>query len=49
MKWTEIWMMLFGRSEALGLDMGFWVSMLAVVCIVVVMNVVFWTMKPKEH
>ncbi|MCD7805043.1 MAG: hypothetical protein LUH03_07860 [Oscillospiraceae bacterium] len=45
---TEIWMKLFGTTEFLGLNIGFWVSMAVVAVIVVLMNVVFWGMKPKE-
>ncbi len=47
MNWMNLWMKLFGRGELLGLDMGFWVSMIVVAIIVIVMNVVFWSMKPK--
>ncbi len=47
MNWKELWLILFGRTEWLGLNIGFWVAMAAVVLIVVVMNVVFWSMKPK--
>lgn len=38
---------LFGRTSLFGIDMGFWVAMSAVLLIVIVMNVVFWGMKPK--
>ena len=48
MNWTELWMKLFGTAEFLGLNIGFWVSMAVVAVIVVLMNVVFWGMKPKE-
>ena len=48
MNWNEIWMTLFGTTEGLGLNMVFWVSMAVVVLIVIVMNVVFWSMKPKK-
>ena len=48
MNWVNLWMKLFGRTEFLGLNMGFWVSMAVVVLIVILMNVVFWSMKPKE-
>lgn len=41
-------MELFGRSELLGLDMGFWVAMAVVALVVVLMNVIFWGMKPKN-
>lgn len=49
MNWKEIWMTLFGTTEWLGLNMGFWVSMAVVVLIVIVMNVVFWGMKPNTR
>ena len=39
---------MFGTTEFLGLNMGFWVSMAVVALIVIVMNVVFWSMKPKN-
>lgn len=48
MKWSEIWMRLFGTTRWLGLDMGFWVSLAVVALIVVVMNVVVWSLKPKQ-
>lgn len=46
MNWTQIWIDLFGATEWLGLNMGFWVINAAVLVIVVIMNVVFWSMKP---
>lgn len=46
MNWTQIWIDLFGTTEWLGLNMGFWVANTAVLVIVVIMNVVFWSMKP---
>ncbi len=46
MNWKEIWMSLFGISDLWGIDMGFWAAIAAVAVIVVVMNVVFWGMKP---
>ncbi len=48
MNWKDIWMTLFGTVDLLGLDMGFWVSMAVVALIVVVMNAVFWGMKPRK-
>ena len=41
-------MSLFGTCEWLGLNIEFWVSMAVVVIIVILMNVVFWSMKPKK-
>lgn len=48
MNWKELWMTLFGTCEWFGLNMGFWVSMAAVLLIVILMNVVFWGIKPKN-
>lgn len=46
MNWTQIWMDLFGTTEWLGLNMGLWVANGVVLVVVVIMNVVFWSMKP---
>lgn len=46
---TNIWMNLFGTTELLGLNMGFWAAMAVVALIVIAMNVVFWSMKPKNE
>lgn len=46
MNWTQIWIDLFGTTEWLGLNIGFWVANAAVLVIVIIMNVVFWSMKP---
>lgn len=48
MNWENIWMTVFGKTTLGGLDMGFWVSMIVVAVIVVLMNVIFWGMKPKK-
>lgn len=48
MNWTTIWMNLFGTVSFLGIDMGFWVGMAVVLLIVILMNVVFWNMKPTR-
>ncbi len=47
--WANIWLKLFGTTQWMGIDIGFWVSMLLCALIVVVMNVVFWRMKPKRN
>ncbi len=49
--WTDffvnLWLNLFGSVDGpLGLDWGFWVSMLVVCLFVVVQNVYFWSRKP---
>ena len=46
--WQALWFKLFGTNEFLGLNMGFWVGMAVVVLIVIIMNVVFWSMKPGD-
>ena len=48
MNWKELWMTLFGTTEWLGLNIGFWVALAAVLLIVILMNVLFWSMKPKQ-
>lgn len=48
MIWATIWANLFGATSFLGIDMGFWVGMAVVLLIVVLMNVVFWGVKPKK-
>ena len=47
MNWKELWMTFFGTTEWLGLNIGFWMAMAVVLLIVIVMNVIFWSMKPK--
>ena len=48
MNWTNIWMSLFGTASLFGLNMGFWAAMTVTALIVVLMNVVFWGMKPDK-
>ena len=48
MNWANLWMKGFGTTTLCGLDMGFWVAIAAVFLIVVLMNAVFWGMKPKN-
>ena len=48
MKWSNLWMKIFGTTSWLGIDMGFWVSMGISLLVAVIMNVVFWSMKPYK-
>lgn len=48
MNWKDLWLSLWGTTDFLGVDIGFWVAMAMVVLIVVVMNLVMWSMKPKQ-
>lgn len=47
MIWSELWMNVFGCTSFCGIDMGFWAAMTVVLLIVILMNVVFWGMKPQ--
>lgn len=49
MNWNFIWMDLFGRTSFLGVNMGFWVAMGVVTLIVILMNAIFWGMKPQTQ
>lgn len=48
MNFKELWMGLFGVTEWFGIDIGFWISMIACVITVVIMNAVFWGMTPVK-
>lgn len=47
MNWKELWLSLWGTTEYLGVDMGFWMAMAMIVLIVIVMNLVAWSLRPK--
>ncbi len=49
MNWTKIWLDLFGTTTLWGIDMGFWVSLGVVALIVILMNAIFWSLKPKKQ
>ena len=49
MTWKELWMTLFHTTDFLGVNIGFWISMLIVFIIVLIMNVVFWSMPRKKN
>lgn len=48
MKWLTFLSHVIGRSEIFGIDLGFWAGMAVVVFIVLLMNLVAWSQKPKE-
>lgn len=48
MIWTKLWFTLFGTDCLAGLNMGFWVAIATVVLLVLLMNLIFWGMKPKH-
>lgn len=48
MNWTTLWIRLFGTTSFLGIDIGFWAAMTVVLLIVILMNAVFWGMKPQK-
>ncbi len=37
-----------GVSQIWGIDLGFWVANAVVLLIVIIMNIVFWSFKPKN-
>ena len=43
--WNTIGMNLFGRTELIGINMGFWAAITVTGLIVILMNMVFWTRK----
>ena len=43
---TNLWLRLFETSDFLGVNIGFWISMMICLIVVIVMNIVFWSMKP---
>ena len=47
MNWNEIWLTLFGTTEWLHLNIGFWVSMNVVLLMVILLHVIFWGRKPR--
>lgn len=52
MNLMNLWLNFFGRTEFLGINIGFWAAMSAVLLIEIAMNVIFWSMKPvnnKKH
>ena len=48
MNWSKIWLDLFGTTTIRGIDMGFYVSMGISALIAIIMNIVFWSMKPLK-
>ena len=49
MNWTTLWLKLFGTTTLWGLNMGFWVSLSVVLLIVILMNTLFWSLKPTPR
>ena len=47
MNWNNLWMQLFGVTELWGISMSFWIALSVVALLVVAMNVIFWSLKPK--
>ena len=47
MNWTNLWLHLFGTTNWLGLNLGFWVATGLVLLLVLLMNVVFWALPPR--
>lgn len=47
MNWTNLWIKLFSTTQFWGINIGFWAAITTVVLIVILMNVIFWSIKPK--
>ena len=47
--WSQIWMNLFGTTTWYGIDIGFWAGMGVALGVTILMNVVFWSMKPAKR
>ena len=48
MNWSNLWISIFGTTEWAGINIGFWLSMSISLLITIIMNVVFWSMKPYK-
>ncbi|WP_366916345.1 hypothetical protein [uncultured Negativibacillus sp.] len=46
MHWINWLIHLLGTDQLFGIHLGFWIGMSAVLLIVVVMNILFWSAKP---
>ena len=46
---SGLWMHLFGTTDFAGINMGFWAGMGIVGLIVIIENLVFWSMRPKNR
>ncbi|MEE0558363.1 MAG: hypothetical protein UC361_02900 [Bulleidia sp.] len=48
MSWRDLWMLYFGTAESFGIDLGFWIGLFLIMIIVILMNLVYWSMTPKR-
>lgn len=48
MNLNALWLHLFGSTDLLGINLGFWAAMSIVLFIAILMNVVFWTIALKK-
>lgn len=48
MNWKAFWLNIFGVTNYLGIDLGFWVGMAICIIVFIGMNLVFWNMKSKS-
>lgn len=48
MNLNALWLHLFGSTDFLGINFGFWAAMSIVLFIAILMNVVFWTIALKK-
>ena len=48
MNWSQLWINIFGTTTWANIDIGFWLSMGISLIIAIIMNIVFWSMKPYD-
>lgn len=46
--WNGIWMNLFGTTQWMGLDIGFWVALFVCLMVIVLMNIIVWGIYPNK-
>lgn len=48
LNWKALWLSLFGTTDFLGINLGFWAAMSVTALIVMLMHLLFWTRKKAE-
>lgn len=42
MNWKLLWIKFFNTTEFLRINLGFWISIVIILIIVILMNIIFW-------
>lgn len=48
MRWTSLYMKIFGTTKFFGIDIGFWIVVVICLFIMVGMNLLLWKKKPLK-